>query len=201
METGVGLAVIVDEATDASLIARSLDEPELFGKLFDRHAARIHRYAARRVGQGLADDVMAETFLRAFRQRGKYDPSRPDALPWLYGIATNLIRKQRDAEMRIYRLVVKIGIDDEVVSHEEDADSRLSAAAAQPVLAGALASLPRGDRDVLLLTAWADLSYIAIAEALGIPVGTVRSRLSRARRRMRAFLGTDPTNIDEGWDT
>jgi RNA polymerase sigma factor (sigma-70 family) len=185
-------------ADDATLIEQSWHEPEAFAGLYDRHAAPIHRYVTRRLGHHVADDVVGETFLCAFRQRRQYDLSRPDARPWLYGIAANVIGKHRRAEVRMLRALARTGADPVAESYAERADSRVSAAAAQRDLAAALASLATRDREVLLLIAWADLSYEEAAVALGIPVGTVRSRLHRARRKVReAFGGEDPTTISE----
>ncbi|MER5194723.1 RNA polymerase sigma factor [Streptomyces sp. NPDC002755] len=181
---------------DASVIADSLTRPELFGELYHRHAAVIHRYAARRLGEDAAEDITAETFLAAFRTRGRYDASRAGARPWLYGIAANLIGKQRRAEVRALRALARTGHDPVADSWTDRSDSRVTAQAAQGRLAGALAGLSRGDRDVLLLVAWADLGYQEVAQALSIPVGTVRSRLNRARRKVRLALGdADPTFV------
>ncbi|MFD9316678.1 RNA polymerase sigma factor [Streptomyces sp. NPDC060053] len=181
---------------DASVIADSLTRPELFGELYHRHAAVIHRYAARRLGEDAAEDITAETFLAAFRTRGRYDVSRAGARPWLYGIAANLIGKQRRTEVRALRALARTGHDPVADSWTDRSDSRVTAQAAQGRLAGALAGLSRGDRDVLLLVAWADLGYQEVAEALSIPVGTVRSRLHRARRKVRLALGdVDPTFV------
>ncbi|MDX3241650.1 RNA polymerase sigma factor [Streptomyces sp. ME18-1-4] len=183
---------------DARVIADSLDRPELFGELYQRHAALIHRYAARRLGEEAAEDITADTFLSAFRTRGRYDLARPDARPWLYGIAANLIGKQRRAEVRALRALARTGLDPVAASWTDRSDSRVAAHAAQGPLAGALAGLSRGDRDVLLLVAWADLGYQEVAEALSIPVGTVRSRLNRARRKVRHALGgVDPTLVHD----
>jgi Sigma-70 region 2 len=74
---------------DTAIVGQSVGEPERFAVLFDRHSAGIYRYLAQRVGPDLADDLVAETFLRAFAARERYDTSRPDARPWLFGIATN----------------------------------------------------------------------------------------------------------------
>ncbi|MFD7873924.1 RNA polymerase sigma factor [Streptomyces sp. NPDC059766] len=181
---------------DASVIADSLTRPEVFGELYHRHAALIHRYAARRLGEDAAEDITAETFLAAFRARGRYDVSRAGARPWLYGIAANLIGKQRRTEVRALRALARTGHDPVADSWTDRSDSRVTAEAAQARLAGALAGLSRGDRDVLLLIAWADLDYQEVAEALSIPVGTVRSRLNRARRKVRLALGgEDPTFV------
>ncbi|MER6813900.1 RNA polymerase sigma factor [Spirillospora sp. NPDC000708] len=197
-DTTTPLAGFTPPEDDARLIERSGRHPEAFAALYDRHAPSIHRYVARRLGEQAADDVVAETFLAAFRRRDRYDPGRPDARPWLYGIAANLIGKHRRAETRMLRALARTGADP-VTDAMDRVDARVSAAAASRPLAGALAGLPRGDRDVLLLVAWADLSYDQVAEALSIPVGTVRSRLHRARRKVREALGgTDPTNVREG---
>lgn len=178
-----------DLGTDADLIGAS------FAALFDRHAVAVHRYLARRIGSTIADDLLAQTFLVAFEGRHRYDCSRPDARPWLYGIATNLLRRHRRDELRQYQAWARTGIDP--VLSESPADriiDRVDADAWSVPLATALAGLRAGDREVLLLFAWAQFSYAEIAEALAIPVGTVRSRLNRARAAVRAALaGGDPS--------
>lgn len=175
---------------DAELVAQSLEQPEIFAGLYDRHAPDIHRYAARRLGEGAADDITAETFLIAFRSRRRYDRTRRSARPWLYGIAANLIGKQRRGEERALRALARTGQDPVAASWSDRCDDRISA---QGPLSGALASLSPGDRHALLLVAWADLGYQEVAEALGIPLGTVRSRLHRARRKVREALRLDPS--------
>lgn len=178
-----------DADDDAEVITQSLDEPELFAGLYDRHAPDIHRYAARRLGEGAADDITAETFLIAFRTRGRYDTAHRLARPWLYGIAANLIGKHRRTEVRALKALARTGHDPVAASWSDRSDDRL---AVQAPLAGALASLSPGDRHVLLLVAWADLGYQEVSDALRIPLGTVRSRLNRARRKVRESLNTDP---------
>ncbi|RST18707.1 RNA polymerase sigma factor [Streptomyces sp. WAC05374] len=179
---------------DAAVIAVSLERPEVFAELYNRYAADIHRYAARRLGDAAADDITADTFLAAFRARTRYDLGRANARPWLYGIAANLIGKQRRTEVRALGLLARTGHDPVAESWVDHADDRVTAQAVHGALAGALAALSGGDRHVLLLVAWADLTYQEVAEALSIPVGTVRSRLNRARRKVRAALGdSDPT--------
>jgi len=184
---------------DAAIIERSVLEPEAFGALFDRHAARIHRYVSGRLGRDAADDVLAETFIAAFRRRGRYDRSRPDARPWLYGIAANVIAQHRRDEVRRWRLLAALPVDAPVSGHADDVADRVSAQAVRAQLADALAGLAGRDRDVLLLAAWADLTYEEIATALAIPVGTVRSRLFRARRLIRESLAG--LNPDDTFDT
>jgi RNA polymerase sigma factor (sigma-70 family) len=156
--------------------------------LFDRYADDVHHYAARRLGPDAADDVMAETFTVAFAQRAGFDLSRPDARPWLLGIATNLIRGHRRSEQRRWRAMARAV---EPVEEESEADlvtARVTAQAARRELAAALARLSDDQRDALLLHAWAELDYDQIAEALGVPIGTVRSRLHRARGVLRKAL-------------
>ncbi|MEU9731706.1 sigma-70 family RNA polymerase sigma factor [Streptomyces sp. NPDC048002] len=174
---------------DAELIAASLEEPERFAALFDRHAPAIHQYVARRLGRDAADDVTAETFLTAFRIRARFDPVRAGVRPWLYGIAAKQIGRHRREEVRALKLLARTGHDPVADSWTDSADDRLAAEAAARPLAGALARLSAGDRHVLLLFAWADFGYQEIAEALDIPVGTVRSRLNRARRKLRTAAG------------
>jgi RNA polymerase sigma-70 factor (ECF subfamily) len=166
----------------------------MFAQLYDRHATRLHHYVLRRLGAGLADDVVAEVFLIAFRRRESYDTARAEAHPWLYGIAANVIGKHRRSELRAYRALARTGVDPVAESWSDMVDGQVTAAAHRVPLAQALRALNDGDRHVLLLVAWADLTYDEVAAALGIPVGTVRSRLNRARKKMRAALGgSDPT--------
>jgi RNA polymerase sigma factor (sigma-70 family) len=186
-----------EHETDAAVIGRSRHEPEAFALLYDRHAAALHRYVARRLGDGAADDVVAECFLAAFGRRDRYDLGRADARPWLYGIAANVIGKHRRAEVRLLRALARTGADPVAECHADRVDSQVAAAALHRRLAAVLAGLAAGDREVLLLIAWADLSYAEVAQALKIPVGTVRSRLSRARRQVRAGLAEDPTMLAE----
>jgi RNA polymerase sigma factor (sigma-70 family) len=178
-----------EEADDAAVIARSIEEPECFAVVFRRHAPQIQRYVIRRIGADAADDVVAETFLAAFRQRGGYQCDRPDALPWLYGIATNLIGRHRRTELRQLRLLARTGADPVIEPFTDRVDAAVSADGARARLGAALARLPAGHRDALLLVAWGGLTYEQVAAATGAPLGTVQSRISRARRRLRQSLG------------
>jgi RNA polymerase sigma-70 factor (ECF subfamily) len=174
---------------DAEAILRSRRDPAAFGEIFHRHFAAIHGYVARRLGADAADDIAAEVFLAAFRKRGRFDPARGSVRPWLYGIATRLIGTHRRAEGRRYRALARTPADSVQDGHEDLVAARVTAGGAGEDLADALARLPRGDRDVLLLVALADLSYAEVGQALGIKTGTVGSRLNRARRRLREALG------------
>lgn len=172
--------------SDADLIIESLDEPARFGGIFDRHAQTIFRYLARRIGPDDASDLLADVFLAGFQARSRYASEYSTALPWLYGIASNLLRKhfrRRAGELRMLdRLVAQREPDAHVDAVADVIDAQLQVRA----MAQLLNELAPGDRDVLLLHAWEALTYEEIANALDIPVGTVRSRLNRTRHRLRA---------------
>lgn len=182
----------VSDTDDSTLIGRSLDDPESFAALFDRHAGEIHRYAARRLGPEPAEDVTGEVFLVAFRRRARYDPAWSDARPWLYGIATKVVAQHRRTERRRNHAMARVGAERPGTFDDRSAE-RVTAEQLQPRLARALTLLKPGERDLLLLVAWTDLTYEETAIALGVPVGTVRSRLHRLRVKVRRALGgNDP---------
>lgn len=174
---------------DAAVIEQSCNQPERFAIIFGRYFSEIHGYLARRVGIQAADDLAAEVFLAAFAKRKRYDVTRPSARPWLYGIATKLVGSHRRRERRFLAALARTDAAAITPHDEERLADRISASAIRPALTSALAALTRQDRDVLLLIALADLGYQEVAEALGIPYGTVCSRLNRARRQVRAILG------------
>ncbi|MEU0569072.1 RNA polymerase sigma factor [Nonomuraea sp. NPDC005983] len=176
------------EVADSFVIQRSWQDPETFAVLFDRHGPVLHRYAARRLGPEAADDVVSETFLAAFEHRHRYRPDEADARPWLYGIASNVIGKRRRSELARYRAYVRGGVELAEITGGPVEDGVGTLAVNKPLVA-ALAGLRAGDRDVLLLVAWVGLTYEEVAGALGIPIGTVRSRLNRARKKARQALG------------
>jgi RNA polymerase sigma factor (sigma-70 family) len=157
--------------------------------LFDRHYPAILRYLRRRVGHELADDLAAETFALAFRRRHQYRAEHPDAAAWLYGIAGNLLRQHARTEVRRLRAYARVVPDPIGPDISDGVAERIDGAAAGRRAALAVADLPAEQREVLLLLAWAELDYAGIAGALGVPLGTVRSRLHRARQRLRRQLG------------
>jgi RNA polymerase sigma factor (sigma-70 family) len=185
--------IVLDITSDAHILAACEQDPERFRELFERHYRSTLAFLARRVGVDLAEDLAVETFAVAFTRRGTYDLTQPDARPWLLGIATNLLRHHHRAERRKLLAYARSGLDPEVSSDPayEAVEARMEARAAGPALALALANLRPAERDVLLLHAWGDLSYADIAEALAVPIGTVRSRLSRARGRFRELLAAN----------
>jgi RNA polymerase sigma-70 factor, ECF subfamily len=203
--------VLIEQSTaspsDEAVLRESWNHPERFSALFDAYHGEIYRYVASRLSVGHADDLAAETFLIAFRGRTRFGRAGGHVRAWLYGIATNLIRRHHRDEERKYRALGRV-LDElpqaEADDHDDDNRmvARIVASGVRCDLATALRSLKRGDRDVLLLVALAELSYPEVAEALGIPQGTVASRLNRARKTVRAALGgVDPTREDTGADT
>jgi RNA polymerase sigma-70 factor (ECF subfamily) len=174
---------------DAALIAASVRDPELFALVYDRHAAVLYGFAARRLGPGLAEDAVSDTMLAALTIRHRYNPERPDARPWLLGILTREISHHRRTERNRYQTLSRTPHDRDAQDSPADrVAAQVTAASVRGPLAGALATLATRDRDVLLLVAWADLSYAEVADALAVPIGTVRSRLNRARRQIRKAL-------------
>lgn len=177
--------------------ARTNDD-DAFAAVYARHVDIVYSFLARRIGSQLAEDLTAQTFVEAYEQRHRFDPSRGDRAAWLFGIATNLLRRHYRTEERMLRAIATLamraildpGFDEDAVVGRVVADERW------PAVAEALAAMPAGERDVLLLHTWADLSYTAIAAVLNIPVGTVRSRMNRARSRLVAAL--DPTTPTKG---
>lgn len=170
---------------DAACIAASADDPNAFGELYDRHAPAVFRYVRSRLGPD-ADDVVGDTFVIAFRTRARFDASRGrSALPWLLGIATNAIAKRRDAELRWLR---RPPLEPDAPDRSDEADARIDGERLAPWLRDALDRLRSGDRDALLLHVVSDLSVEDVARSLGVPAGTVKSRLHRARRVLAAQL-------------
>lgn len=190
-------ALTVMEGSDAAVIVASLADPACFGLLFERHFDTIFRFAARRVGTDSAGDVASETFRVAFAARDRFDRLEANARPWLYGIATNVVRNHVRGVGRNGRTVDRVGIvggataRDGVDPRLDAVPAAIDAAREWLAVAAALRTIPPADRDALLLFAWEGLSYAEVATALDIPVGTVRSRISRARSRIRELLDAD----------
>jgi RNA polymerase sigma-70 factor, ECF subfamily len=176
---------------DARAIERSRSEPEAFVAVFDRHFDTIHRYVHRRLGRDLADELASETFTQAYRRRWSYDARFESALPWLYGIAANLVRRHRRTEVRRLRAYAKTGVDQAVELDEARILDRVDADRRGAALAAGLGSLSAHDRETLTLVAFADLSYEEVGRALGIPAGTVASRMNRVRRELSSRLIED----------
>lgn len=189
------------ELSDAEVIRASLDSPEMFGVVFERYFETIFRYVARRQGLDRAEDLTAEVFTRAFELRGRYDTSRELCRPWLYGIASNIIGDEIRRQSRAERLyLAMIGLNVETEDPYARSEDQIVARQRAQLLNRSLSRLRPGDRDVLFLYIIEELSYQEIADALGDPIGTVRSRLARARRKTRELEGhLSQTNGQEQW--
>lgn len=180
-------------ADDVSLLHASADAPERFAELFDRHHRRIWRYLARLGGPECADDLASEVFVTAFRRRSSFDPARGSVTSWLYGIATNLARTRARSRARGRRAMERLqtqpmtggGFEEGVVARD---------ALVRAVDALQLLSLDH--REVLVLYVWEELDYAAIAQILDVEIGTVRSRLSRARGHLRELLARRGQDVD-----
>lgn len=170
---------------DHAVLRRSRDDPAAFGLLFDRHFTAIHRFVRHRLGEAAADELAAEVFLRAYAARERYEPRSADARAWLFAIATNLIRDEVRRRARADAAETRL-------AGERPAAPCIQPSGDDPELTAALLSLREEEREALLLLAWADLTYEEIADATGVAIGTVRSRISRARSRLQLELAASP---------
>jgi RNA polymerase sigma-70 factor (ECF subfamily) len=180
---------------DGDIISSSLVQPAAFGEIFDRHVVDITRFLARRSHSEVVEDLVAETFITAFRVRHAFDAEYLSARPWLYGIATNVLRHHYRGEERRRRLLktwrTRAELEDPYADAAfDEVESRIEADRHRPQLEAALAALDPAARDALLLFTYAGLTYQEIAYALNTPVGTVRSRISRARQKLRELLSS-----------
>ena len=185
------------EESDGAVIADSLETPGAFGAIFDRHGSTLLRFLARRVDPADAEDLLGDVFRIAFERRSAFERDRDSARPWLYGIAANVVAKHHRSEARRFRAMARVPaeqlLDDDPA---ERAVAAADAGARWTRVMDAIGTLPEAERQVLLLVAWEELSYEEIALALGIPVGTVRSRLSRGRARLAALTRARDTITD-----
>jgi len=175
-------------SNDNEIIRDSLRNAPRFSEIFERHVSAVTAYVSSRVGPAMTDDIVSEAFLRAFRKRRRFDMTKTSARPWLMGIATNILREHRRAQAGHWRaLQAAFAGGDEVAMDElERSSARFDAAVEIERLFPQIAALSSADREVLFLHAWGDLTYEEIATALRIPIGTVRSRLSRIRAKLAA---------------
>lgn len=186
----MGVVMSLTEELDGEVISLSLDDPAAFGRIYDRHASALATYLARRVANSYVETLLSDVFFAAFESRHRFDLGAKSALPWLYGIARNKVghhhrsvERERRAEGRAASLrlvdVNSAPAIDEVVAETTLRASRLAAAR------DFIEAQNEADRELLLLYAWEELSYSEIAEAVDIPVGTVKSKLNRIRRALR----------------
>jgi RNA polymerase sigma factor (sigma-70 family) len=172
--------------SDAELLSQSVVDSDAFAEVYRRHRGSVARYVARRLGAEMCEDVAAEVFIRAFGGRGGYVPQRDSALPWLLGIANHVIGDHRRAEGRRLAALARAALDPGSVPTPE-------IRAVAPDVVDELRRLPKHERDTLLLVVWGELSYEEAASGLGVPIGTVRSRIARARARLARALEQQST--------
>jgi RNA polymerase sigma factor (sigma-70 family) len=174
----------VESATETS-------EAVAFTDLFDRHAQAVYAFCARRTADlALAEDLTSITFLEAWRHRDRSPLAQDDkALPWLLGVANNVIRNSKRGQRRYRTALEKLPAPSLVPAAEEQAVARFATEATLRGALDAISALSEGEQEVVMLVLWSELSYENASAALGIPIGTVQSRLSRARSKLRASLG------------
>jgi RNA polymerase sigma-70 factor (ECF subfamily) len=178
--------VDVSEPSDLELWRCARDgDAAAFGLLFDRHSRAIYNYCFRRTADwSAAEDLTSLAFLEAWRRRGSVEFIDGRVLPWLFGVATNLIHNHRRTARRRRRAMARLAPAREQHDFADEVVERLADEQTMRSLLDQLGALPRAMQDVVALCVWSDMSYEEAALALGVPVGTVRSRLSRARARL-----------------
>jgi RNA polymerase sigma-70 factor (ECF subfamily) len=177
----------LDEPLDDSVLwsLSRAGDAEAFGQLFERHARTVYNFCFRRVGDwSVAEELVSVVFLEAWRRRAKELPPGK-VLPWLLGVATNVVRNRRRSERRYAAALGRVPRPRPDPGHAADADARVDDEREMKRLLGLVSRLPRHSQDVFVLCVFSGLSYEDAALALEIPIGTVRSRLSRARERFR----------------
>ncbi|MFD9193224.1 RNA polymerase sigma factor [Streptomyces phaeochromogenes] len=161
-------------------------DPDAFRQLFDEHASVVHRHAVRMTGNWvMADDIVSLTFLEAWRLRERVLPGDDSLRPWLLGIATNVTRNTARAARRHQAALIRVPPPDPVPDFADEVTQRMADTAELAAAQKALSTMRRGEREVFTLCVWEGLDAATAAEALGVAVGTVRARLSRARKRLR----------------
>lgn len=156
-----------------------------FGRLFERHATVVYNYCFRRVADwATAEDLMAATFLEAWRRRKEVRLSGESLRPWLLGVATNLVRNHWRSNQRRDAAIARLRPDDVQAEPQDDLVGRLDDQRRMAELLKRIRGLPDHEQEALVLVIWSELSYQEAAVALGVPVGTVKSRLSRARAKL-----------------
>ncbi|MFI9824366.1 RNA polymerase sigma factor [Streptomyces sp. NPDC052013] len=184
---------------DISLRARvRAGDPAAFGQIFDAYARVVYRHAVRWTGDwAAAEDVVSLTFLEAWRLRKKLRPGGESLQPWLLGIATNVLRNTARAARRHQKALIQLPLREAMPDFAEELVGRLADTEQLAAAKAALERLRPAEREVFALCVWSGLEHAAVAEALGVPVGTVRSRLSRARSRLRQLTEQELARVPE----
>jgi RNA polymerase sigma factor (sigma-70 family) len=186
----------LSEAADSDLLAMARSEPEALGELSRRYSRPVYAYCARRTGNlDLAEDLTSVVFMEAFRGRRKLRLSNASALPWLIGVANNVVRNANRSLRRYRSALDRIPAPANGASSEEDTMERIGAQEAIARALEAISALTQREQDVVLLVVWSQLTYAETATALGIPVGTVRSRLASARAKLKDSFSITSTTL------
>jgi len=193
------MSQVMPDPTDQDLLARAAaGEPEAFGMLFERHARSIYNFCFRRTADWTAaEDLTSAVFLAAWRRRVEVRPSGDSLLPWLYGVAANQLRNHARSARRLRAALARVESPGSVADFADEVEQRLDDEARMRRILRFLGILPVHELDVLSLCSWQGLSYEEAAMALDVPVGTVRSRLSRARARLRELEAGSGHEVDE----
>ncbi|MFI0448466.1 RNA polymerase sigma factor [Actinomadura sp. 6N118] len=186
----------LEPPTDTELWDRARDgEERAFGELFDRHSRTVYNYCFRRTADwSAAEDLTSVVFLETWRRRDQVRLSADSLLPWLYGVATNVLHNHRRSLRRHRAALDRVRALPAAPNDATAAAVRLEAEREMRVVLDSIKKLSRGDQEILALCVWEGLGYAEAAAALGVPIGTVRSRLARARKRLR--LDTEPHRAD-----
>jgi RNA polymerase sigma factor (sigma-70 family) len=188
----------VDSLEDCALCLQAASDPNAFGEIFERHAQAVYAFCCWRTGDPhLSEDLTSMVFLEAWRRRSVVTFTGVSARPWLLGVANNVSRNATRSMHRYREALNRVPNPQGARSAEDDAVSRLDAERTTAAASVTLASLAEAEREIVLLVFWSGLSYEETAEALGVPVGTVRSRVSRTRAKVRAALGSVEFNAEE----
>ncbi|MGA2805181.1 MAG: RNA polymerase sigma factor [Acidimicrobiales bacterium] len=185
------------EPSDRDVLRASLKDPARFGIVFDRHFRSVYRFLERQVGATAAEDLAAETFTVAFAQRRTFDARRRDVRPWLFGIAINLLRNHRRAEVTRRDLGLRQATPEHRAIDEDPVHDSAVVTGEVARVAKALARIDDESRALLLLVASTDFNIEQAAESLHISPAATRTRLWRARQQLRAELGASNRYTDE----
>ena len=192
---------VMEERSDLDLWAAAASGSDAsFGVLFERHASSIYNYCFRRTGDwAAAEDLMSAVFLEAWRQRSEVQLTGDSLRPWLFGVATNLMRNDLRSRRRRDKALQRVRAQTPQMTegHADEVASRLDDEQRMKEVLSSLASMNAAEQEVIALVVWSGLTYEEAAIALDVPVGTVRSRLSRARRRLLELTTASGHDIDE----
>jgi RNA polymerase sigma factor (sigma-70 family) len=190
------------DLSDDELVDRlRAGDPEALGTLFDEHADRIYNFCFRRTASwALAEDAMSAVFLEVWRIRDRATTHDGAVLPWLYGVATNVCRNTARTQRRQHALQARLPRAADHADHADEVADRVDDEHRMARLLAALRQLSPRDQQVLTLVVWDGLTYEQAAAALDVPVGTVRSRLSRSRQRLTELLAQTDSHSEQTRD-